>query len=385
MLLYVSNATAYPLFDKLFADGKINSGYQMQKFNSNLIEGLSLYEELKAVSVLPYQDVNAGSIVETYHNVEYTCVPSVKGLLHKPMNVIACIAAMLKISRREKPRCIVVDAVAKAPLYASIAVGRMLRIPVIGIVTDFLGMLNPDDSENMQPNPGRMGECDAFILLTEQMNDVVNPHGKPYIVVEGLAANSLPDLGVTRKADGKTIFLYSGSLWKKLAGIEYFVEGFLSANIPGAELHLYGTGELVPWIQEVGKVHPCVKYMGCVPNEKMVKLQCDADFLVNPRPSTGAFCKYSFPSKTIEYMTSGTPVIMTYLPGVPDEYFDYVLAIDPETPSGAKASIEQACSIDLNTRNQMGVKARRFIEDNKSARLQAKRVVSFCDELLGGL
>ena len=58
--------------------------------------------------------------------------------------------------------------------------------------------------------------------------------------------------------------------------------------------------------------------MGCVTNDEIVRLQCEATLLVNPRPSDKEFCKYSFPSKTIEYMASGTPVLMTKLPGVPD-------------------------------------------------------------------
>ena len=381
MILYVSNATAYPLFDRLFAAGKICSGYQMQKFNSNLIEGISLHRDIEAVSVLPYKNRSAKGIREEYKGVDFYCTPSLAGPLHKPFNLLSCFLALISKVVAERPECLIVDAVAKTPLYASLAVGRLFRIPVIGIVTDFLGMLDPENPENTEPNPGRMGECDAFVLLTEQMNCIVNPMGKPYIVVEGVASNTLPDLAGDGRSAAKTVFLYSGSLWKRLAGIEYFIEGFISAGLENAELHLYGMGELVPWIEDVSLNNPSVRYMGCVPNEEMVKLQSEADFLVNPRPSTGAFCKYSFPSKTIEYLSSGTPVLMTRLPGVPSEYFDYVRVIEPETSEGARESVLEAVSLSLGRRKDIGMEARRFIEERKSARMQAGRVVDFCDRV----
>ena len=385
MLLYVSNATAYPLFDRLFEAGKISSGYQMQKFNSNLIEGISLYSEIEAISVLPYKSRNAKSTRERYKGVDFYCTPSLAGPLHKPFNLLSCFTTLVSRVVAERPACLIVDAVAKTPLYASLAVGRLFHIPVVGIVTDFLGMLDTEDPESAEPNPGRMGECDAFVLLTEQMNRVVNPTGKPHIVVEGIAANELPEIAGDGRRSDKTVFLYSGSLWKRLAGIEYFVEGFISADVKNAELHLYGTGELVPWIEDISLKHPSIRYMGCVSNEKMVKLQSEADFLVNPRPSNGAFCKYSFPSKTMEYLSSGTPVLMTRLPGVPSEYFDYVFVIEPETPDGAKEAVLDVAKLDDERRKAIGAVARRFIEEHKSARKQAGRVVDFCNRVARGM
>ena len=52
-----------------------------------------------------------------------------------------------------------------------------------------------------------------------------------------------------------------------------------------------------------------------------------ATLLVNPRPTTEEFTIYSFPSKNMEYMASGTPLLTTKLPGMPEEYHQYVLAI----------------------------------------------------------
>ena len=45
---------------------------------------------------------------------------------------------------------------------------------------------------------------------------------------------------------------------------------------------------------------------------------------MNPRSADAEYTKYSFPSKTIEYLATGVPVVMNRLPGIPEEYEYFV-------------------------------------------------------------
>ena len=90
------------------------------------------------------------------------------------------------------------------------------------------------------------------------------------------------------------------------------------------ELWLFGSGDMEKDITDYCKSDQRIKYFGMVPREKVVKFEKKAKLLVNPRPTNNEFTKYSFPSKTIEYMASGTPLLTTRLPGIPSEYFDHV-------------------------------------------------------------
>lgn len=56
-------------------------------------------------------------------------------------------------------------------------------------------------------------------------------------------------------------------------------------------------------------------------------MQQQATLLVNPRKGHEEYTKYSFPSKTMEYMASGTPTIMYKLPGLPIEYEEYLVLL----------------------------------------------------------
>ena len=73
-------------------------------------------------------------------------------------------------------------------------------------------------------------------------------------------------------------------------------------------------------------------------NEEVVSAELEASLLINPRPTHEEFTKYSFPSKNMEYMASGTPVLTTKLPGMPADYYPYVFLVNDESAEGmAKA------------------------------------------------
>ena len=377
MLLYMSNATAYPIYDKLFRDGMIKSGYQMQKFNYNLIEGLGKLTDVTSLSALPYVNERADRIDQTLDGIRYIAVKNNTGYIHKFSNLFYLYLEGSRIIKKYRPECIICDAIALSPCVISKLLGKRYNIPVIGIITDLPGMLGVENKATRK-TVMRMQNFDGYILLTEQMNEIVNPNHRPYIIMEGLCASQLPELYLGKR---RKVILYSGSLWKNDAGIEYLVQGFINAKLSGYELHLYGTGELVPWIEEISKEHQNVKYMGCVTNSEMVKIQSDAMLLVNPRPSKEEFCKYSFPSKTIEYMASGTPVLMTRLPGVPSEYFDYVYTIEDETSEGMCKTLEIVLSKEEKDLKEFGASAREFVKEKKSQKWQSERVYKFIQQL----
>lgn len=378
MLLYISNATAYSIYDRLFRSGKIKYGYQSQKFNSNIISGLGKQEAVVSLSCLPYEDIPANRVDETIDGIRYVAVKNNVGRLHPVYNLLQLFTEGAKIIRSQKPSCILCDAFSTSPCLITQALGRVFHIPTVGIITDLPGMMG-ENADAISGAMGRMQNFDAFILLTEQMNPIVNPTGKPHIVMEGLCAQKLPE---QQPKNEKDIILYTGSLWKELAGIEYLVEGFRKAAIPNAELHFYGTGELEPWLAAIHREDPSVRYMGCVTNEEIVRIQCQAALLVNPRPSGNDFCKYSFPSKTIEYMASGTPVLLTKLPGIPKEYFDYTYTIDPETPEGVCKALTEIFQSSRAQRNAFGSRARDFVATQKSCDAQCRRILEFVNTLV---
>ena len=97
--------------------------------------------------------------------------------------------------------------------------------------------------------------------------------------------------------------------------------------------------------------------------------------MVNPRPTHEEFVKYSFPSKTMEYMASGTPVLTTRLPGMPKEYYPYVDFIEEESAGGIAAALKKVLSHSDAELFCKGMAARAFVLEGRNNVVQAKKLL----------
>ena len=103
----------------------------------------------------------------------------------------------------------------------------------------------------------------------------------------------------------------------------------------------------------------------------------EADLLLNPRPSNIDLSRYSCPSKTFEYMASGTPVLMTKLPGLPEEYYPYLYFFEGESAEGFAKGIRAVLESSKEELHEKGRLAQEFLVKEKNADLQVGRIVDF--------
>lgn len=215
--------------------------------------------------------------------------------------------------------------------------------------------------------------ADGYVFLTQLMNDKVNKKEKPYVVLEG-QVDSKDQLLVGEKRNEKFVVLYAGSMAKQY-GVDYLIDGFIDADIPDSELHLYGNGDYVDKIKKIETEFSNIKYYGEQVNRMVVEAEKRATVLVNPRPTYEEYTKYSFPSKNMEYMLSGTAVLTTSLPGMPAEYNDYVYLIKEENRLGISQMLKYLFGLGRGTLEQKGNAAREFVLSNKNNVTQAKKVI----------
>lgn len=212
--------------------------------------------------------------------------------------------------------------------------------------------------------------CDSFILLTDYLKDAVECGNRPYIVMECVCDSDAP---VTKRNNqSKNVCLYAGGLWKEY-GIDDLVDAFRLC--PEGELWLCGGGGSVPYIKEVCEKYPNIKFFGFVDRDKIKELQENADFMINPRRPTGTFTKYSFPSKTVEYMVTAKPTVMYKLEGVPDEYDGYINYLTGTDGESISKELKELFSIDYNLLLDKASKGRDFVLNEKSPKVQAKRII----------
>lgn len=218
---------------------------------------------------------------------------------------------------------------------------------------------------------------DKFVLLTEQMAEKLRLKS-PHLVMEGIAPDpSTPcDDSISNTYKGKKYILYSGTLNYEF-GIRVLLDAFSLIQDQSISLVICGFGEAEQLIAERKNNDKRIIFLGRLERSAVLSLQRYATVLVNPRQNTEEFTKYSFPSKTLEYLASGVPVIAYKLDGIPDEYDSYISYVPDNTPQALASVITRICSQSDQDRSAMGIRARTFILSQKNKEVQTGRILDF--------
>lgn len=378
-IVYAVTTCSDRLYKELFSGVKNKPAFQSQKYHRLLIEGLCRSADVDVVATLPLNASLMSSYVVSPENEEeggahYTYVCAWRNpLLRQICNGAGVFFKSL--FRLHRGDAVIIDCLNRTTGLFALLASKLRRVRCVGIVTDLPDMLGGGRISKSLANMVISG-CTDYVFLTEAMNERLNPTGKPYVILEGhcdsAMRNLVPDL---RKKTKPRVCLYAGGVSKQY-GLDYLVEGFRLAAIPNCRLDIYGPGDYVSEIEKISKTDPSVRYGGMLFSSEVVEKEMEATLLINPRPTHEEFVKYSFPSKTMEYMASGTPVLTTKLPGMPNSYHKFVKIIECETSEGVAASLKSALSLSDGELFDFGVNAREFVLEQKNNTVQAGKIIS---------
>ena len=368
----------------------------------NLIDGFVANgcKKMNVVSYLPidswpshYQEAFVKNEIHTisdsvrFHQVGFCNITKIKQILNKR---ICNKAAKKWASDNNGKKKVIVCYTCNNVLMRAIREAKkvnpdIVSVQVIADITEFATNNNPSFIQKLyiknqiQTNDALSGFIDKYVLLTKLMKDKLGII-KPYMVMEGIVPPR-EKTDNTAKNDVKTI-LYTGSLNKKY-GIMELLAAFEAIESPNYQLIICGLGNAEEDIKALAATDSRIDFRGRVPHSEVLKLQSEVTVLVNPRQNNEEFTKYSFPSKTMEYLASGTPVIAYKLDGIPDEYDDYITYVEDDSAECLARNLMQICEIDETTRAEIGKRAAEFVLLNKNAKVQTRRILDFINNNLG--
>lgn len=218
---------------------------------------------------------------------------------------------------------------------------------------------------------------DKYILLTSQMTDCIPEAEGKYIVVEGIASEeSIISHTEIKKDDEIRTLLYTGT-FQEFGGVKFLIEAFRKTTNPKFRLVLCGNGVLKEYVEKSSKEDTRIVYKGRLERTEIIKLQQKATLLINPRRPNGGITKYSFPSKTMEYMASMTPMIGYHLEGMPEEYYEHMYTPKDLSVEALAECINETLSLPFETLQAKAIAAAEFIAENKTSKAQVQRIIDF--------
>lgn len=219
---------------------------------------------------------------------------------------------------------------------------------------------------------------DSFVLLTDSMKTKLKVGDRPYVVVEGVvninSANNEESIKHIQSTDNMSV-VYTGTLNKKF-GVVSLVEAFHNTNIKNAHLKICGRGDSEEIIKTYADKDERIIFLGQLSNTEAVKLQKKATVLVNPRQNNEEFTKYSFPSKNMEYLLTGIPVIAYKLDGIPDDYDNYFYYVKDDSIESLTKMIEEVLLMKEESRKEFGEKARSYVLNEKNNISASKKIIN---------
>jgi len=218
---------------------------------------------------------------------------------------------------------------------------------------------------------------DALVLLTDSMRDRL-PHGPDYVVVEGIASPQSSREDGHRRPDEERTILYAGTMNARY-GILDLLDAFAGMKDSSIRLVLCGDGDSDDRVRAAALADPRIQFLGRVDHNKALELQRNATLLVNPRRNDEIFAKYSFPSKILEYMASGRPVVAYELDGMPEEYRDYLIYAPPGDPSGLADTLTRLIQMEDSDLDAIGARSKHFVSEQKNPLVQTRKIITLLE------
>lgn len=262
------------------------------------------------------------------------------------------------------------------------------RIQICMVIPDLPQYMNLDAKVSMVYRIGKQFDIrrfnklnqyvDSYVLLTDAMKQKLRVVDRPYTVVEGIVdcdsfeRNQEKKRALSKKTEEKYI-VYTGKLNEKF-GVKKLVDAFGCIEDPMCRLVLCGSGDAKDYLTQKAKRDSRIILTGQITHEESLEWVLRADVLVNPRENNEEYTKYSFPSKTIEYLSSGNPTVGFLLDGMSRIYQKFLFTADEK---GLAETIVQAMNATPEEKAKRAEAAKVYLQ-TLSDRMVAERILGLC-------
>lgn len=313
---------------------------------------------------------------------------NVLGARHVTRFLSACRVGLMALTRW-RTEILLVHGVHSPFLWFGVLAARVCALTIVPVLTDPPGVVRPRDTAvtrllrklDVALVRQALRHCDGVVALTEALARDFAP-GRDYLVMEGILADRRPTPG-PRTVRGDTLTIaYAGGLTRAY-GVDRLVEAVRGMDDARVRLRVFGRGELDGWIRGQAERDPRILNPQFLGREELTRQLGHADVLVNPRPVDQALVRYSFPSKLLEYLSSGVPVVSTRLPGIPASYEGRLAFAESDTVEGLRSAIIQVLAMPRGEAAALGAAGAEFVRAFCGVAVQGGRLGSFLSTLEG--
>ena len=226
----------------------------------------------------------------------------------------------------------------------------------------------------------KLNKCKGVILLNNnvvKILDLENPTKTVLLGFENSSCN-FDENHYTGISNRKKRLMYAGTL-SYVNGIKEMLDAISLLDETEYQVDICGYGPEEQQVKNFCEKQKNCIYHGRVSNEELDSLYDKADLLLNIRLTDDEVNDFSFPSKLIGYMYSGTAVVSSDFSSLPDSYRDFLYItpdIDPECIAETIKNVFLQDEAELKERVKS---ARAFVETNQNWMTVGKSIIDFIE------
>ena len=401
-ILFLGSAISDKTADEILAKSRVKPSVAPVNFQRNLLRGMPV-QKLTVFSLPPVATYPHGAFLgwgarqdDVLPGVEATYIPMINLPGLKQFSALICTFAKcygwLWRKRKNKQKVILVYGGYVFTQLAAQWAAKFFDTKTCCIVTDPIrdeaylsrsrGLKRLFTRIMWRLSEAIRGGFNGYVCLTEALVDLYAADKKPHILVEGVADPHTFDGISPQEKEVPPVIMYAGALSKGF-GIPVLLEAIHSLNIP-CQLWLFGgNGECQDLIEEYAKKDRRIEYWGKVPRYDLLCAMKKASVLVSVKTIEADRSQYQFPSKIMEYASSGTLIAATRVAGIPKEYFDYLVPMESDNCQGVKNTLERILSMTEGERIAQGEETKNWVESTRNSQIQAQRIIELLQQLCG--
>ena len=221
-----------------------------------------------------------------------------------------------------------------------------------------------------------IAKADGLLVCNKAIVDDFAP-GRRHLVLEGGVLESVVRSFSPRISDqGGFHVVFAGQL-SELNGVRLLLEALPLCSAPGLRVSVLGGGALEKEVREYAAKDTRLSFEGRVTHQRVLDAYRSADLLVNLRSTQFVTHRYVFPSKVVECLATGVPLLSTRTGHVEEEFGAFVFLLEEESARALARAIEFVASLPHESRRNIGRCAQEYVLRNKTWEAHLERLSAY--------
>ncbi len=381
-IIYFTTAQEEKDYRSFITQWKISLNSSNQNFHNKLIHSLAINNQVDVISIRPFSRSKTKisylkADMKVDGNITWHYLKRSGGRIWRLLSINPQVNKIMK-SLDLTNSIIITDTINTSIAKAVTKINKKYHLPAVAVCTDSPSNISGTNKSYTVHLLQEAKLRDGYLALTQGLSNLFNPNNKPSLVFEGIVEDRTFD---KPKEGRKPYFFFGGALMEKY-GVFNLIKAFKELNRNDVDLYICGHhGDKERIKAEIGKANN-IKFLGLLPMNKVMEYEANSLASINPRPFSEDLDRFSIPSKTLEYMASGRPVISVRNTILMEKFPKEIIWINSHEVHDIKDALEKVLDMSEAQRENFGKESKNRVLKLYSIESISKTVQPFLEQFI---